>query len=329
VDTVRKHVAILMLALSVFIFAGWKIAAIFPGVINDRDYNQLGYQALMDLKKEFGMEVAYSQRVAVPDAARVMEEYIDSGYNIIWTHGGQYVKITLEVAKKHPDVYFIIEDEAPPSEYISNVFTLGREYHLGFYVLGALAAMVTKTGHIGFISGLELPFTYGEINAIYQAIKDLGLEEKVELHYIYTGDFNDPLKARQAAETLISKGCDVLISGLNLGNFGLFEAVKKSKKEVYFTATYTDKSQSAPENFLAADLFNFSYSMKKLVKAIMSGEKGRYFPMEWGKDKARYTEIPVKNVSIYINEQVKKLAEKIEKGEIKVVKELRRLMIGK
>ncbi len=325
----KRFIVTLVLILTVFSLAKtWSIAAIFPGVINDRDYNQLGYEALMDLKKEFGMRVAYSQKVAVPDAARVMEEYIDAGYNIIWAHGGQYVRITLEVAKKHPDVYFIIEDEAPPKKQLDNVFTLGREYHLGFYVLGALAAMVTKTGHIGFISGLELPFTYGEINAIYQAIKDLGLDGKVKLHYIYTGDFNDPLKARQAAETLISKGCDVLISGLNLGNFGLFEAVKKAKRKVYFTATYTDKSKSAPENFLAADLFDFSYSMKKLVKAIMNGEKGRYFPMEWGKEKARYTQIPVRNVSIYINEQVKKLAEAIEKGKIKVVKELRRLMIG-
>ena len=325
----RKLVIFALLIVSALMMAEWKIAAIFPGVINDRDYNQLGYQALMDLKKELGLKVAYSQKVAVPDAARVMEEYIDAGYNIIWAHGGQYVRITLEVAKKHPDVYFIIEDEAPPKGDYPNVFTLGREYHLGFYVLGALAAMVTKTGNIGFISGLELPFTYGELNAIYQAIKDLGLEGKVKLHYIYTGDFNDPLKARQAAETLISKGCDVLISGLNLGNFGLFEAVKKAKRKVYFTATYTDKSQSAPENFLAADLFDFSYSMKKLVKAIMNGEKGRYFPMEWGKGKARYTQIPVKNVSIYINEQVKKLAEGIEKGEIKVVKELRRLLFEK
>ena len=327
----KRVLVVFLLVLTVFTLLGakWSIAAIFPGVINDRDYNQLGYQALMDLKKELGLKVAYSQRVAVPDAARVMEEYIDSGFKIIWTHGGQYVRTTLDVAKRHPDVYFIIEDEAPPKNYMPNVFTLGREYHLGFYVLGALAAMVTKTGHIGFISGLELPFTYGEINAIYQALQDMGLADKIKLHYIYTGDFNDPLKARQAAETLISKGCDVLISGLNLGNFGLFEAVKKAKRKVYFTATYSDKSESAPDNFLAADLFNFSYSMKKLVKEIMNGEKGKYFPMEWGRDKARYTEIPVKNVSIFVNEKVKELAEKIENGEIKVKKELRRLLIKK
>lgn len=325
----KKLFIITAVLLVTFGFSAWKIAAIFPGVINDRDYNQLGYQALMDLKKEFGVKVAYSQKVAVPDAARVMEEYINSGFNIIWAHGGQYVRITLEVAKKYPDVRFIIEDEAPPKEYLPNVFTLGREYHLGFYVLGALATMVTKTGHIGFISGLELPFTYGEINAIYQAIKDLGMKNMVKLHYIYTGDFNDPLKARQAAETLISKGCDVLISGLNLGNFGLFEAVKKAKRKVYFTATYTDKSKSAPENFLAADLFNFSYSMRKLVRDIMNGEKGKYFSMEWGEGKARYTEIPVKNVSLYINEKVKEIAKDIELGKITVKKELRRLLIEK
>uniref|UniRef100_UPI002ADE5E9C BMP family ABC transporter substrate-binding protein n=1 Tax=Bellilinea sp. TaxID=2838785 RepID=UPI002ADE5E9C len=69
----------------------YKLAAIFPGVITDADYNTLAYVGISELQKATGVQTAYSESVAVPDVDRVMREYIDGGYNIIWTHGGQFL----------------------------------------------------------------------------------------------------------------------------------------------------------------------------------------------------------------------------------------------
>lgn len=44
-----------------------KVAAIFPGVITDADYNTLGYVALEAVNKDLGLEIGYSEKVAVPD----------------------------------------------------------------------------------------------------------------------------------------------------------------------------------------------------------------------------------------------------------------------
>ncbi|HMN12169.1 MAG TPA: BMP family ABC transporter substrate-binding protein, partial [Bellilinea sp.] len=62
----------------------YKLAAIFPGVITDADYNTLAYVGVTELQKSAGVETAYSESVAVPDVERVMREYIDNGFNIIW-----------------------------------------------------------------------------------------------------------------------------------------------------------------------------------------------------------------------------------------------------
>jgi basic membrane protein A len=59
----------------------FKLAAIFPGVITDADYNALGYLATTAVQTDLGIEVAYSESVAVPDVERVMREYIDDGFN--------------------------------------------------------------------------------------------------------------------------------------------------------------------------------------------------------------------------------------------------------
>ncbi len=316
-----------MVLLSSAFAEDFRMAVIFPGSIQDGDYNSLGYVAMQEVAKYFNMDVTFSQRVAVPDAQRVMAEYILSGYNIIWAHGGQYVGAVKGIASKYPKATFIIEDEAPPDPPLDNVITIGREYHLGFYVLGALAAMVTETKNVGYIGGLQLPFTIGEINAVYQAIQDT--DPSVKLHYLYTGDFNDVLKARQGAEALIAKGCDVIISALNLGNYGLFEAVKRASRKVYFTATYTSKLQYAPDNFLAADLFNFTPTLIQIVEGIRSGKRSGYISMEWGEGKARYTELPVHNVSPEVNEKITKIAKAIETGDIQVIKNLREIVFEK
>ncbi len=330
----KKYGIFLVLGLILGVFlvstmglAEMKMAVIFPGSIQDADYNTIGYIAMEEVGKKFGIKPAYSQKVAVPDAQRVLEEYINDGYNLIWAHGAQFNGAVFRIVEKYPDVTFIIEGDAPLKKKYPNVYMLGRDYYKGFYVLGLVAALKTKTNNIGYIGGLELPFTYGEMNAVYQALQKYN--PKAKLHYIYVGDFNDPLKTRQAAEALMRKGCDVLLSAVNLGNFGLYNALKKAKKPVFFTGTYTSKKKYAPKHYLTSDLFNFVPPMVKAIENIKKGVRSGYFPMEFGENKGRFVEFPVNNVPDSVNNIAKEVANKIASGDIVVEKNLKTLMFEK
>jgi basic membrane protein A len=129
----------------------------------------------------------------------------------------------LKIAGEFPNVIFIAEEDLIPKTIPPNFWYLERNYYIGFYPLGYLATLRTQTGKIGYIGGLDLPFARGEVNAIKQAFRDY--KAKVEFDYLFVGDFNDVLKSRQATEGLIAKGVDVIISALNMGNFGMFPAV--------------------------------------------------------------------------------------------------------
>ena len=189
--------------------SSYKLAAIFPGVVTDADYNTLGYVGVTAVQKDLGIDVAYSESVAVPDVDRVMREYIDDGYNIIFTHGGQFVSQTQALAKEFPKVYFIAESDAPVSDAPDNLWVIDRNFQTGFYVLGALAAKQSKTGKIGYIGGLTLPFSYAEVHAMEQAIADQG--SNVELKSVWVGDFNNPTKARELTEAMMAEGVDVIV----------------------------------------------------------------------------------------------------------------------
>ncbi|MDA3938550.1 MAG: BMP family protein [Spirochaetia bacterium] len=293
-----------------------KIAALFPGSIQDADYNTLGYIALQEVANSESLKSSYSEKIAVPDAERVMKEYINADFNIIFVHGNQFNGAVAKVAPEYPNVTFIIEIDAKPETLAPNVWYIGRNYYTGFYVLGALASMKTETGKIGFIGGLELPFIRGEVNAVNQALSDM--DSDASLQYLFVGDFNDPLKARQAAEGLISQGVDIIISAVNLGNFGLYSAVKEAGRPVFLTTTYTDKATQAPENYLSSDIFNFSIPLKEIVANIVAGEKSGFLNMEYGEGMARSTQFPIMNVSDSVNAAVKQISEDVASGKIKV-----------
>lgn len=297
-----------------------RLAAIFPGSIQDADYNALGFVAMQTVEKKYKIETAFSERVAVPDAERVLREYVNEGFNVIWVHGNQFNSAADKVADAYPKTTFIVEGDGKPANAKANLWYVDRNYYTGFYVLGRLAALTTKSGKVGWLGGLELPFTRGEINAVKQAIKESGKD--VSFEYVYVGDFNDAVKARQGAEGLISKGVDVIISAVNLGNFGIYTAVKEAKQKVLFTTTYTSKKDQAPANYMTADVFDFNVVLSQVLDKIIAGQKGGDIVMEYGTGKARHTDFPLSNVDASVNTQIQKIANDVAAGDIKVVKNL-------
>lgn len=299
---------------------GRHLAVIFPGSVQDRDYNSVGYTALQAAGQRFGLKTSDSQRVTVDGLEAAVKAHIARGAEIIWTHGGQYSGPVRRFCQRYPDCVFIIEGDEPWESYPPNLMVLGgRSYHKSYYVLGALAARLSRTGHIGYLGGMELPFAYGEINAAGQAIRAHNPELK--LHYLYAGDFNDPLKGRMAAEVLIDQGCDVLLSGLNLANFGMFEAVKSAPRQVFFTTTYTSKSGYVPGHYLCSDRVNYLPPLAAALTDILeNGRRSGYYPVRWGPDQARYISFPIRNVPDALNQTIRQIAQQVADGRIRVKK---------
>ncbi|MCX6054817.1 MAG: BMP family protein [Chloroflexi bacterium] len=296
----------------------YKLAAVFPGVITDSDYNTLAYIGVSEVTRTMGIESTYSESVAVPDVDRVMREYIDLGYNIIWTHGGQFVNQTVELAKVFPDVVFIAEGDAAVTEPPANLWFIDRNFQVGYYGIGAAAALASKTGTIAYLGGQALPFSYQEVHAIQQALADLG--STVKLIYVWTGDFNDPTKARQTADALIGQGADVIMSSLNLGVYGVFEAAKAvPDKNILVTVKYTDKTAFAPTNYVTSVIYDFAGPLQEIITKIKAGEFGGYYPL--GFATGVKLQIPLKNVDPAVQTQVEEIMKKVVDGTITVVED--------
>jgi basic membrane protein A and related proteins len=290
-----------------------RIAAVFSGTTTDADYTFLGLQALEAAEEDHGAEITYSESVQVPDAERVLREYVADGYNVVWTHGSQFYDATIAVAAEAPDVVFIAEQDTEPADVPENVWVLDRNFHLAFYPLGVLAGAVSESGQIAYLGGVTLPFSYSEVHAVEQALEDSGSD--ATLSPVWTGDFNDPTKAQQFTSQLLADGNDVVLTSLNLGAVGAFEAVGDADPGVLMTAKYTDKSNLSADHYLTSVLYDFSVMLDEILTGIEGGETGGYLGMTY--EQGISLQEP-QNVDQAVIDQVNEVVEQLAAGEIEV-----------
>ena len=257
-----------------------KLAVIFPGTVQDADFNTVGHVGMLEVKKQLGVDVGFSESVSVADAERVAREYINAGYRIVAFHGGQFITVTRKLAPQFPDVVFVMQSTGPVADLPPNVWNIGRKWYRGFYALGVLAAHMTRTNKVGFIAGIRLPDFNAQINSIQQALKEYN--PKAQLVHVFTGDQNDPVKARQAADAQIGAGVDFIIIAVNLGTYGVLEAAQAAKSPVLVTVFNTDKYQSAPKVTAASLLADFRPPYVEIVRRVLKGERSGYYEFKPG-----------------------------------------------
>ncbi len=279
-----------------------RMAMILPGVIQDADFNAVGYQALKEVQATTGVQTAHSEQVAVADAERVAREYLAAGYGVVAFHGGQYLTIVQKLAPLFPDATFIMESSGPVPNLPANVWNIGRKFYEGFYVLGALGALATRTGKVGYVAGIRLPDFVASLNAVFQATQKYN--PRAEVLYTFVGDQNDPVKARQAAESQIAAGVDFIIISVNLGTVGILEAARAARRPVLLTTFYTDKSSYAPQHFTASLVSNFGKPYVEVVRQILAGRRSGYYEMRPG---AGFGLTPPRNVPPEVARRVQEI----------------------
>jgi len=257
--------------------SGERFAMILPGPIQDADYNAIGYDAVLAVGEQLGIDATFSEQVPVADAERVAREYIADGYTIIAFHGGQFVTVVQTLAPEFPDVVFIAESSGTLPDLPPNVWNIARYFAPGFYVQGAIAAAQSQTGTVAFLGGIDIPDYKAAANAFFAGARSI--DPNVKLLFTFSGDQNDAVKGRQSADALIGQGADVLVLGVNNAIYGVAEAAADAPRPVFLTSSFTDKQSIAPERFLNSTLWDFAGVYVEVVRNIVDGTRSGQLEM--------------------------------------------------
>ena len=201
-----------------------KPALLLSGSANDHSWNQFGYEALMKVKEELGVEVTYSENVTTVDQLQAIRDYASKGYNPIIGHGGAFEDDMIKVGEEFPDTQFIVVAGGTGAE--PNVLSVDNAPWQYGYSYGWMAAKITKSNKIGFITGMEGVST---MNNLVGSWRDgaKSANPDVETSVVYISDMGDVAKAREAALSLKAAGCDVIMHELNAGMQGVIDVCKE------------------------------------------------------------------------------------------------------
>lgn len=195
------------------------------GGLGDRSFNDSAYGGLQLAQKQLG--VRYDTIDFTTDEANLeaLRGFAREQYDLIIGVGFENGPAIQTVAAEFPAQRFAVIDTVAEGANVASVVYREPE---GDFVMGALAAMLTKTNQVGFIGGVDLP-VIRRIEAGFKqgvAYQNPAVAVRSDL----AGTFTDPLVGQQLAAAQYAAGVDVIYNAAGRTGLGVIDAAQAAQK---------------------------------------------------------------------------------------------------
>ena len=261
------------------------------GHVDDKSFNQSTWEGVQNAKKDgFADWAQYIETSDSKDYAKNISTFADAGYKVIVTTGFNLTEPTYAAAKQYPKVMFIgvdqflSKDATHPDWPLPNLVALVYNEDQSGFLVGALAAMMSKAHNVGGVFGTDaVPpvWRYGEGYRAGAAYEDKKNGTKTTVTNVYHNDvgfdktFLDPPWGATTAQSMIDKGADVIFGGG--GSTGNGAVDKAAADKVLAIGVDSDQYYTLPE----ADAYLLTSALKPIpapLEALIKLAKQGQFP---------------------------------------------------
>lgn len=256
-----------------------KVAVVYLGVPDDKGWTYQHEQGILELEKELGISVKRVENVIDnADSEATFEQLASEGYNLIFATSFGYGAPMSKVAVNHPDKCFswatgakflLTKDGggefATFDDVPANLGTYFGAAEEARYLSGIAAGKATKNGKIGYVAAFPIPEVLRGINAFTLGARSVNPDATVQV--TWTKTWFDPTLEKQAAESLLDAGVDVLAQHQDTTAAGVAAEAKGAKWVGY----NSDVSEAAPEAWLTAPTWDWGPYYIKATKSMQSG----------------------------------------------------------
>ena len=264
------------------------------GGIDDQSFNTTQWKGVERAVEELGVEAQFIQSDEATQYESNLTEFSSQGYELIIASGFFLGGDLAKTAAQYPDINYTIVDYAYPdafgvpegvvghAECIPNVQGQVFKVDQAAFLAGYLAAGMTKTGKIGYFGGAKIPtVTYFGVG--YQQ----GMEHYNEVHGtdvqligwdnetgegLFTGDFSDLTKGKEATESLFDEGADIFIPvGGLIGTPGFDVARERGGYGIWVDVDAYDLLPEARDVMLTSVMKNMNNSVFDVIKDTTEG----------------------------------------------------------
>src|SRR5918998_2691381 len=241
-----------------------RIALVTDALFSDAGWGAAAFNAAKQLETNYGYEIAYAENIAVPEIETTLRQYSQDGYNLIIAHGFEWGDPAVRVGAEFPDTKYIVFTGLVNSSNVASIFPMQQE---GTYLLGALAAMMSKTKVIGFVGGEKYPNIINIYEGYKQGARDIN--SNITILATYLDDWDNPSKGKEAALSQLNDGADFLLHVADTSGHGVIEAA--NEKKIFAFGAISDQHKLAPNTVLTSFVLDVEKAFDQAIKMIQKG----------------------------------------------------------
>ena len=204
------------------------IVYVSPNPIGVNDFLKLGKAGTDKVAKELGLELKTFESTDPTTQRQNLEAAAKDGAEIVVAIGFEFNDMLPDVAPNYPDTKFLVIDSCPFDKMKPNIYcSVFREWEASF-LTGVEAALTTKTGKVGAISALDIPFLHRYTDGFIQGAKHVKPDIEVSPTLWVGGNnpFSDPARGQQRAAAMVAENTDRVLAAGAGSNGGIFKAME-------------------------------------------------------------------------------------------------------
>jgi basic membrane protein A len=279
-------------------------AFVYVGPTGDLGWTYAHDQGRLALE-DMGVETAFAETVPEgPDSTRVIRDFAEKGYDIIFATSFGYMDSVIEVAADYPDAVF---EHATGYLTADNVGIYDGRGYQGWYLSGIVAGEMTESNILGYIAPYPIPEVVRNMNAF--ALGAQSVNSDVEVHPIWIFDWVNPPKEREAAEALFDLAADVIARESDST-----EADKLAQEKGIFVIGYNSDvaRDQSPDAFLTAPIWHWEVFYEKAIEDVADGTWTNA-PVWWGMKEGIMSLAPIAD---FVPQDVK---DKVEEEQARIL----------
>ena len=256
-------------------YSNLKVAVVYIGVPGDAGYTYQHDQGIAELEAELGITVTRLENIPEgAESAATFDQLAAEGYNLIFGTSFGYMDPMLEVSAKYPNVCFEHATGYKTSTNMGTYFGAAEEAR---YLSGIAAGAASKTGKLGYVAAFPIPEVVRGLNAFTLGARSVNPKATVQVSW--TSTWFDPAKEKEAAQSLLQAGADVL--GMHQDSTATGEAAKEAgAKWVGYNSD--TKAGDFPDTWLTAPVWDWGPYYIAAAKSLaggtcLAGDAGQYY----------------------------------------------------
>jgi len=214
--------------------------------LGDKSFNDLAWAGLEQAQAALGVEVKVLESKEQTDYEPNLIQLATAGYNPVFAIGFLMQDTVSKVSTAYPDVNFgVVDVFFDPT--IPNVVGLNFKEQEAAYLAGVLAGTLTTMTDVdprindkkvvGFVGGMEIPPVQRFLIGFKAGVESV--DPNIEVKSIYTGNFGDQQKGKEAGLSLIEAGSDIVFAAAGACGIGTFAACQE--KNALFVGVDADQ----------------------------------------------------------------------------------------